>query len=357
MNKLSGSQILTLLLPVQILLVKFLSYNPEFIERYYSNGIYPWISRIFRGVFGWIPFSMGDLYYMGLIILLLTGVISLIKNRFSNLKTRGFRFGAYLSVFYFLFHFLWGMNYHRSSLYTSFQIEEADYSLEELQSLSRHLLKKIKITQLQLVSNDSLKVVNPHSKKEILAYTSEAYKTLALIYPQYGYSQRSIKASLFSLPLTYMGFAGYFNPLSGEAQVDVLVPKVSLPMISSHEVAHQLGIASESEANFIGYLAATHANDKFYNYSGYLTALRYSLGAMYYKDSLASQRMIDSIPKGIIKNIEESQEFWMSYQNKMEPFFRLFYDNYLRANQQDEGMRSYSRMINLLVAYEKKYPL
>lgn len=355
MKKLKIFQLLTLLLIIQIIFVRLVSYFPNQIERYYSNGIYPLISKLFRWLFGWIPFSVGDLYYLLLGLVLVYSVSQFAKNKFKDTKYHIYKFGAYLSVFYFLFHLLWGMNYYRNSLFETLDLEQKEYTFEELNSLTVSLLEKVAQTQLLLVENDTLPVVVPYSKNIIISKAEKGYTILSNKYPQYAYKKTSLKKSLFSLPLTYMGFSGYYNPFSGEAQVDYLVPKVSLPMISSHEVAHQLGIASESETNFIGFLAATKNEDIYYKYSGYLTALRYSVGAIHYRDSLASKAIIKKIPLGVIKNIKESQEFWESYQNDLEPFFKIFYDNYLKANQQKEGMKSYSKMVNLLVAYNNKY--
>ena len=354
MKKLAIYQLLTLLLFVQILLVKLISLFPDNVEYYYSNGLYQHISKLFRMFFGWIPFSIGDIYYFLLGLLFISGLFKFIKTKFRDAKYQLFKFGAYLSIFYFLFHFLWGLNYHRNSLYTNLALEEREYSTEELTSLTNDLLNKLTSAHLQIVENDSLKVTSPYSKSEILESTAFAYGSLSKKYPQYQYQQYSLKKSLYSLPLTYMGFSGYYNPLSGEAQVDHLVPKASLPMISCHEVAHQLGVASESEANFIGFLAATNSDDKYFNYSGYLTAFKYSVAAVYYKDSVTSKEIINKIPIGIMKNIKESQEFWQSYQNDLEPFFKLFYDNYLKVNQQKDGLKGYSRMVNLLAAYHQK---
>jgi len=357
MKKLTVYQILTLLLVLQILLVKLVSHFPNQIEQYYSNGLYPFISNLFRITFGWIPFSIGDIFYFLIGLVLIISIYKFIKNKGKNVNQQLFKLGAYFSLFYFLFHILWGMNYHRNSLFQTLDIEQKEYTIEELTNLTNNLLSKIKQTHLELVTHDTLKVKIPYSKKEIMAKTKFGYEALAKEYPQYTYKKVSLKKSLFSLPLTYMGFSGYLNPISGEAHVDYLVPKVSLPMISSHEVAHQLGIASESEANFIGFLAATKNNDKNFNYSGYLTALRYSVSAIHFRDSLASKEIIEKIPLGILKNIKESQDFWEAYQNKAEPFFKLFYDNYLKANQQNDGMQGYSKMVNLLVAYNEKYGL
>ena len=355
MKKLSVYQILSLLLPIQLLLVKMFSYFPNLIEQYYSNGIYPFISRVFRTIFGGIPFSMGDILYLFIGLILCLGIYKWIKSNFKNTKQQLFKFGAYLSVFYFLFHILWALNYHRNSLYTTLNLEQKPYGLSELTTLSNHLLDNLKNIQLQLVENDTLSVIISYSKTEILKKTKLAYLDLADDYPQYQYKKPSLKKSLFCLPLSYMGFSGYLNPLSGEAQVNSKVPKIKLPAISCHEVAHQLGIAAESEANFIGFLAATKSTDKNFNYSGYISALRYTIGAIHYKDSIASKNIIENLPAGVLKNIKESQEFWQSYQNDLEPFFKLFYENYLKANQQKDGMKSYSKMVGLLVAYDLKY--
>lgn len=357
MKKLTVYQILTLLLVIQILLVKFLSFFPNFIEQYYSNGIYQFVSKLFRKFLGWVPFSVGDIYYFLLGIVIVIGFYQFFKDKFKNLKLHIYKLGAFLSVFYFLFHFLWGMNYYRNSLFVTMDMPLQDYSEQDIKTVTEKLLNKLVNKQLKITENDSVKVIIPYNKNEILNRTKLGYDSLAKTYPNYTYKSVSIKKSLYSVPLTYMGFAGYLNPLSGEAQVDSLVPKVSLPMIASHEVAHQIGIASESEANFIGYLAAINNEDPYFNYSGYLTAFRYSVAALYAKDSIASKQLIEKIPRGILKNIEESQEFWRSYQNKMEPFFKLFYDGYLKANQQDQGLKSYSNMVYYLVAYDKKYGL
>ena len=355
MKKLTQYQILSLLLPVQILLVKLISHFPNSVERYYSNGIYPLISKIFRFIFGWVPFSVGDIFYFLLGLFLLIGIVKWIKSKFRNTKQQLFKLGAYLSVFYFLFHILWGLNYYRNSLYTNLQLEQKPYTVEDLDTLTKKLIDNLEYAQSQLVVNDSIAVVVPYSNNEILKKTKSVYTNFSESYPEYNYKTVSLKKSLFSLPLSYMGFSGYLNPIFGQAQVNSKVPKVSLPAISCHEVAHQLGIGFENEANFIGFLAASKSNDYYFKYSAYIKALRFSIAGLYYMDEKLANEYIDRIPKGVLKNIKESEEFWMSYQNKLEPFFKIFYDGYLKVNQQKEGMKTYSRMIDLLIAYDKKY--
>lgn len=355
MKKQNIHKILTVFFVLQLVFIALISRFPSLVEKYYSNGIYPFISLIFRITLGWIPFSIGDVYYFLLGIFLIISVYFLFKNGIKKIKESAFRFVAYLSVFYFLFNLLWGLNYYKDSLFNTMELDQKEYTVVDLVPLAEELLKLTKSTHFQITQNDTLKVIIKNSKESIIQEVQNGYKSLSNTYPQFEYQRKSIKKSLFSLPLTFMGFSGYFNPLSGEAQVDYLVPKTDLAMISSHEVAHQLGFASESEANFIGFLASTHHPESYYRYSGYLNALRYSIAAIYGKDSIRAKQIIDSIPVGILKNIRESNDFWRSYQNKAEPFFKIFYDNYLKANQQIDGIKGYSNMVGLLVAYREKY--
>ena len=53
MQKDKINKVLTILLPVQIGIVFFLSNYPTFIERFYTNGVYPFISMFLRLIF-WI---------------------------------------------------------------------------------------------------------------------------------------------------------------------------------------------------------------------------------------------------------------------------------------------------------------
>ncbi len=351
------NRILSIFLLIQIIIIQILNYFPDFIEKYYSNGIYNFLSPIFRSIFGWIPFSIGDVIYIFLIVFTIKFLIVVIKDKHRNYKHLFFQIGATFSIIYFLFYFLWGLNYSRNPLATSMNLEENKYNLIELTTFSDKLLLKLSKLQTNLTDNDTLKVIVGLNKTEILQQSENGYQNLSKIFPQFEYHPTSIKRSLFSLPLTYMGFAGYFNPLSGEAQVDHLIPKVSLPMTCSHEIAHQLGIASESEANFIGFLAAINNDDQYFQYSAYLMAYRFTLHDIAKKDPEIFEKFLKKTPAGIIKNYKEIETFWNHYENPIEPFFKLFYDNYLKVNQQKHGIQSYGKMVDLLLAYDKKYPL
>ncbi len=364
MYKEKRNKILTILLFVQIGLVYFFSKFPILIELYYSNGIYKYVSIIFRNLFGWIPISVGDIIYFILIILIIRFLYKLITDKNHGRKQLIFQFLAGLSIFYFCFYLFWGLNYSRKPINHSLKLnsdssasQTVKYDLEKLKLLTDKLITKVKYTHAQLTKNDTLPVVIPYTRSKIISLTNNGFQNLSNTFSQFKYESISIKKSLFSLPLTYMGFAGYFNPLTGEAQVDYLIPKINLPITCSHEVAHQLGIASENEANFVGFLAANFNDDLYFQYSANLFALRYALFDIYRSDHNIYSKYMESLPIGVRKNMKETDDFWKKYKNPAEPLFKYFYDNFLKYNQQEDGLESYSKMIDLLIAYENKYVL
>ena len=150
-----------------------------------------------------------------------------------------------------------------------------------------------------------------------------------------------------------MGFAGYLNPFTNEAQVNCLIPKSAFTSTVCHEIAHQIGIGPESEANFIGYLAAINSSDSFFQYGSYLNALRYCLNEINYTNPEKFEELKASLNIGILKDLQQNQEFWESYQNWSEKYFKIFYDNFLKANNQEDGIKSYSKMVVLIINYYK----
>ena len=98
---------LAIFLPIQMLLMQIVAKNPAFIEKYYSNGVYPYISSFFRIVLGWIPFSVGDLLIAFGLFIFLRFLFRLIKTRFRNFIPKMIHFTAVLSVIYFCFYLFW----------------------------------------------------------------------------------------------------------------------------------------------------------------------------------------------------------------------------------------------------------
>jgi hypothetical protein len=345
--------VLPFFLLVQILFLKVIAYFPEWIESYYSNGLYLFISKISRITFGYFPFSVGDCFYGILIFFIIKWFWKQRKTWKLHWKNNLWTVTSFLSVFYFVFHLLWGFNYYRKPLFEKMNISR-DYSDKDLMVFTKKLIAKTNAIQHQITKNDSLKVVFPYLQETVFTMNLNGYENLAQKHPFFVYRNISTKKSLISLPLTYMGFSGYLNPFTNEAQVNDLMPMYNFPIVTAHEMAHQLGYGSESECNFIGFLATVKNENLYFQYSGYSFALHYCLRNWHFRDEKVYKSLLKTIHPGILKNYQESEEFWESYQSPIDTAFHAFYDQFLKANQQKDGMDSYSKFLNLLINYEKE---
>ncbi|UAB81129.1 DUF3810 domain-containing protein [Marixanthomonas sp. SCSIO 43207] len=356
MQKKRTQLILTLLLFVQIIALQVLKNFPEFVEKYYSLGIYPLISKVSRFLFGWVPFSVGDLFY----VLISFVALRWLFVNFRRIKREPLSFfldiTAAVSVVYFMFHMLWGFNYYRLPLHKSIGID-AKYTTEELIKTTERFITKSNEMHRKLGYPDSVKIDLPFTQQEVFEISDQGYKNLENKFPKLKYSQRSIKKSGWSLGLTYMGYSGYLNPFSGEAQVNNLIKTYKFPVVSCHEQAHQIGYAAENEANFLATLATLHNEDEFIQYSGYIFALRYCVNEVARRDIDAYHKLLETINPGILASYKEMRDFWSSYENPFEVFSKHFYNYFLKANNQSKGIMSYNYMVALVVNYFEDKPL
>ncbi len=344
--------ILALFLPVQIILIEILGNYPLFVENWYSNWVYPITSALLRRALGFLPFSLGDFLYTLLVIMLIRWIVLRIRQKFKEPKRWILNSLAMLSLIYFCFNLFWGFNYYRLPLHTALEIDN-DYNTEELVELTRDLIATSNELHFSITGNDSVKVDIPYSKGEILKLSVEGYSNIEDDFPELDYNIPSLKRSLYSISLTYMGFNGYLNPLTNEGQVNTRIVPYKIPTTASHEIGHQLGFAKENEANFLACLTTMNHPDKYFNYSGYTFALSYCLSELYRRDPELAEQLAQTLNFGIKENYREVREFWESHKNPFEPIFMFTYNTFLVANNQPEGMRSYSYVVALLVNYHK----
>ena len=340
----------------QIILVKWLGQFPELIERYYSRGIYPVISKLSRIVFGWIPFSVGDLIYALLILLSIRYCYTNRRTIWKKPKLFLRNIVVVLSVVYFIFHLLWGFNYYRQPISNTLKLKET-YTEEELISFVRTLIKKTNDVHYGITADSSKIVQISYSKEVIFNEVITGYEMLEKKIPFLKYKRPSLKKSLFSTPLSYMGYSGYLNPFTNEAQLNKKIPVFKYPIVSSHEVGHQIGYSAENETNFIGYLATVNHSDPYFQYSAYAYALSYCLRDIKRRDESTFLALYDTLNSGVKKNYKEVYDFWKAYKNPLEPVFKSMFNSFLKANNQKQGIKSYNFVVSLLVAYHQQYPL
>lgn len=339
------------------------SFFPSYVEQWYSVGIYPAIAATQRMITGRLPFSAGDILYILIIIWLIIKLVKLVKlfqqYHFSR-SLLGIILMKLFSVLlwvYIIFKLLWGLNYNRLGIEHQLQLTQAPYTRTEITALTNDFIDSLNHYRKQL---DSVLPVQPLDSIYREAYHS--YQNLSYQYPFLYYANRSVKASLYSGLADYIGFTGYYNPFTGEAQLRTDIPRILTPYVVCHEMAHQLGYASESEANFVGYLAASSAKSLYFRYSVYLELFSYAQGeqvTLYVQEkdfkgfeaAIHNNRMrLDTLVK---QDRQQIRNFFRKRQNRISPAMTSLYDQYLKMNRQLSGMKSYDEVIGWIIAYRK----
>lgn len=342
-----------LLIIPQIVFVHYISKYPEIIEKYYSLGIYQFSSKIFRFISSIFPFSIGDILYTFLLIYFIRLLIKKISIKNFNWQKIIKSIFFYTSIFYFLFYFLWGLNYHRTPLQEKLMINST-YTVKDLKEISKQLIIKSNKLHRQISPDDSSKTEIPYNIAKINEIASDGYNNLSLLkqyYPEINLNNLIVKKSLISLPLTYLGFSGYINPFTNESQINSLIPKNSIPHTASHEIAHQLGFSQELECNFIAFVNLTNNEDLYFKYNGYTFALRQCLNELYKYDKPSYNSLLRLLNTGILKDFKNNSDFWKKYSNPIESITKSGYDKFLKFNNISQGIKSYNQSVTLIINY------
>lgn len=347
------------------MIVFFVSNFREWVEQYYTMGVYPLIATSLRFITGFFPFSVGDLFYLVILVYLLIKIFIALK-RVKAWKKIDFFIALGTSVItsiiklYVVFMVLWGLNYSRTSIDTQLKLKPYNYDTASISSITNELIDTVNTIRRKL-SGRKLPV---YELSVIVKESIRSYESLRIIHKDFTYRFPAVKQTFFTPLADYGGFLGYYNPFSGEAQLRTDIPNVMIPFVTCHEIAHQLGYAGEDQANFVGYLACSVSNDPFFRYSVYLDLLNYALSEQYRLYSTDSdfrrfekviqqnKARMDTLVRLDRKMIKQ---FFDKRRNNVAPVVSTLYDQYLRMNKQFAGIGSYDLVVKWLIAYKAKY--
>ena len=161
------------------------------------------------------------------------------------------------------------------------------------------------------------------------------------------------KPVLASELMSYANIGGMFFPFTMESNINVDNPFFVVPWTMAHELAHQCGFMREDEANFIAYLACKESDDALMRYSGYLLAYDNAVSALRKVDPEAASAIGSGLSAAVRRDLAQRAEHWAQYEGPVQDVSNAANDTYLKANNQADGMRSYGRMVDLLLAEQR----
>lgn len=344
--------------------------NPAWTEQVYSQTVYPVLSSVVGFLPSLVRFSLTEwvilLFIVGCVGYVAYYVRAVVKggargkgdtpgeSRVAILYRGVVGAVAIASVLYFLFTALCGLNYYRYtfSSYTGYAVEQS--SVAELEQLCVSLANDANQAREEVGDDVDLLATTPEDFDSAAQNSVGAIQALAEDYPVLErplYSEP--KPVVLSRLMSDAGIAGMFFPFTLESNINDDIPLYTMPSTMAHELAHQCGFMREDEANFISYLACKRSDDALMRYSGLNLAFTYSINALRRVDSEAATEVLASLSPAVRSDLDGNNRFWQEHQGIINEVSQTANDTYLKANNQTDGVSSYGRMVDLLLAEQR----
>jgi hypothetical protein len=343
---------------------------PNLVASLYSQGLFKFWTFGLRWLIGTVPFALGEIVYFLFIIILIINVIiyfTSLKNLNQFWQKIGFLLFkiAWLGIRLFVvFQFIWGFNYMQPDPTNAFQLSiQAPKNVQiaqiEINQLTYELIQELNETRKKLTISGAGKP----NFDQVLVKVQDAYKKLAKDNPRFKLEHQSVKKAIFPILGDYIGFLAFYQPITAEAIVRPELPILTQPYTIAHEMAHQLGYASETEANFIAFVVATEADDPMLKYSMLLQMFTYAQDAQLlllagtkgfdaWKMQIAKNKAL--ISTAVLKYLAEIKAFFAARADKQIQASTQLYDQFLKWNQQAAGLDSYADVLKWVRAYRLK---
>ena len=343
---------------------------PNLIATYYTKGLFKYWTIGLRWLFGTIPFALGELIYIIVIILLIFNTIKYINSlkRFNQIWQKiGFLVFklAWLGIRLFVvFQFIWGFNYMQPDPTNAFNItvqapKNVQIAQTEIDQLTNELIQELNQTKQEITSSRS----KTPNFEQTIAKVQHAYGGISKAYPMLQLQNQSIKKAIFPTFGDYIGFLAFYQPITAEAIIRSDLPMMTQPYTIAHEMAHQLGYASETEANFIAYVVAIEADDPMLKYSMLLQMFTYAQDAQLlllagtkgfdaWKMQMAKNKTL--LSPDVLKDRAIIRAFFVARAGKQIQASNQLYDQFLKWNQQAAGLDSYADVLKWVRAYRIK---
>ena len=323
------------------------------IERWFSTTVYPAIQRVVTPVSNLAPFALFDLLTVGAAAILLVAIVRSSRRARRERRLRPLvemlaRIATAAAVVYLVFLAIWGLNYRRLPMTERLAMSAGAPSSDRVVQLGLDAVERL--NTLYAEAHRVGWQAEPREHPPLLAAFALVQQRLSdgpLAVPGH------LKPSIYGTYFRWIGVDGMVNPFALEVLANPDLLPFERPFVAAHEWAHLAGYADESEANFVGWLTCLRA-DVPAQYSGWLYLYWQVSGELRGADREQLRDVLDVGPRRDIEAVLDR------LRRGQLPLLRnaswRVYDQYLRANRVEEGVRSYGEVITLILRAEFEEP-
>jgi hypothetical protein len=331
-------------------------------ETLYARGLFVGLRWIWDMILGWSPIPI---IYLTAAFAAIWIAVRLIR-RFSRPRSKmrisrtrkigraALVMGAWIGGLVFLFYFLWGFNYHRLGIDKHLGLDISFLGPVELAAETDWALRGAADSRAAIPGSSAAAL----GENILPAKLEPAIRNdLSRILKEAGYPVPGrVRIRSFRPGGWMMRFSGsgIYLPYFGEGYMAAALLAFEKPFTMAHEMAHGLGITDEGEANFLAFLACRTSADPVVRYSGFISYWDYAAGELAAAAPAEFKTLWAGIPEGIKSDLRAQRRNWDRYRGPLEKISQKVYEKYLKSQGIDEGMKSYSRFLNLVSAWKKR---
>lgn len=336
---------------------------PGWLEQVYAEKLFPNLMELLVVPARQVPWSVAQVLLLTLAVVLVVGFLHALSRARKKRSVGAFFAGTTgwltaAGVVIWAFYLVWGLHYARAPLASLYGLTPKPADVTALCRVTRLLAADVNHSYRLATTRNELGQADD-SPSRLLQSRDELAKVLSSAHGLHLARMARVdlpspkSPALMSELLSRLGISGIYIPFTGEATINGLMPDAAIPFVMAHEMAHQRGVAREDEANFAAWLACRESGMAAARYSASLSAYSSFLGALREAapDSARAlnQGLLDPGPSADRLAI---WNFWKRYEGPGNDLAEAVNDTYLKGNAQPEGVRTYGRMVDLILAHE-----
>ena len=333
---------------------------PEWTEALYSRGLYPWIRSMQSTLSRLSPWSMGELVLVGLLAFVLVRIALLARawSRRSDARKEHL-FGDALGLvrlsswIWVVYVSTWALHYARLPYAHGTGLDVRPAEAAELEAAAREWLGRARELRATLKEDAKGLAALDTSLASLTARLAAAYERAGELDQRLAGPTPVVREALASPLMTLGGISGIYWPFTGEPHINALPPAPQRLFSALHEVAHERGFAREDEANYIAVHVGFASGDPQLAYSAALMAFLNLQRSLAQADADKAAQLATERPEGLKRDSAAMAEFWRPKTKtaaRVREVSTTVNDTYLKAQGQEHGVKSYGRMVDLLLA-------
>ena len=320
--------------------------NPWTIEQRFSTGVYPLVQQRLTWVSNLAPFAVFDVITLAAATVLVVALASAARR-----ARRQRRWALLLPVFgsmltaaaaaYLAFLAIWGLNYRRVPMDERLVLQAEPPDTGRVVALGLEAAQRL--NELHDEAHASGWLVPPVADERLRAAFATVQRSLSdapTAVPG------RLKATIYGPYFRWTSIDGMINPFALEVIANPDLLPFEKPFVAAHEWAHLAGYADESEASFVGWLTCLRAGEGA-RYSGWMYLYWQISGELAPEPRASLWNALEEGPRRDIQAVAER------IRRGQLPALRTaswrVYDQYLRANRVEEGIRSYGAVVTLIL--------